>query len=294
MRIVPALIVALGLLLASLVVVFVPRFLPSSGGTAAPGGQSVDSQARIEVELLRGEITAAREGLTLLNDRFAALESDVARIGTAAAAPPPPPPTDGSFIVAPPSGPNAIRDAYAQVVLVADRRNLNQGLTVPTSRFLTEKFGLPREDLNDDCQPMTNPGLASLVETRQVGPIRVQMLTPALDSLQRVLSTIEIADPDLYARINTAGALCVRFIRGSRSSVSTHAFGLAVDLNIDGHLDVLGDGQTQLGLTILADFFNAEGWVWGAAYGREDSMHFEVSQEKVIEWIDAGLLPRRN
>ena len=116
------------------------------------------------------------------------------------------------------------------------------------------------------------------------------MLEPALESLARIFETIQSVDPDLYARVNTAGALCVRRIRGSVSSVSTHSFGLAVDINIDGVLDTLGDGRTQLGLTILADFFNAEGWVWGAAYSREDSMHFEVSREKVEEWVAAGNL----
>lgn len=285
MRIVPAIIIALGLLLASLIVVFVPKFLPQTATTGG-GGQTVDSQARIEVELLRGEISAAREGLALLAERLGSIESEVASL---ALPPPVQPQADGSIAIAPRTGPNQIADSYAQVVLVADRRNLNQGLTVPTSRFLIETLGNPRDSYNDDCQPMTNPRLRDLVETRQVGPITVTMLSPALDALERIFAIIEAADPDLYARINTAGALCVRYIRGSRSSVSTHSFGLAVDLNIDGHLDVLGDGQTQLGLTILADFFNAEGWVWGAAYGREDSMHFEVSQEKVLEWVAAGL-----
>jgi hypothetical protein len=283
-RIVPALIIALGLLLAALVVVFAPRFLPGGGGEQA-GSLTVDSQARIEIELLRGEIAAARDGIALLAERLGAIENEVASIPRSPVAPQ----TDGGFAIAPRTGPNEIADSYAQVVLVADRRNLNVGLTVPTSRFLIEMLGNPRDSYNDDCQPMTNPRLAGLVETRRVGPVEVTMLDPALDSLERIFANIEAADPDLYARINTAGALCVRYIRGSRSSVSTHSFGLALDLNIDGHLDVLGDGQTQLGLTILADFFNAEGWVWGAAYGREDSMHFEVSQEKVREWVGAGL-----
>lgn len=286
MRIVPAVIIALGLLLASLIIVFVPQLLPQDGAPGGGGQGGVDSQARIEVELLRGEIAAVREGLGILAERIDSLEGEIAAI--ALSPPSVQPQTDGGFAIAPRTGPSQLIDSYAQVVLVADRRNLNQGLTVPTSRFLIETLGQPRDSYNDDCQPMTNPRLRDLVETRQVGPITVTMLSPALDALERIFSIIEAADPDLYARINTAGALCVRYIRGSRSSVSTHSFGLAVDLNIDGHLDVLGDGQTQLGLTILADFFNAEGWVWGAAYGREDSMHFEVSQEKVLEWVEAG------
>jgi hypothetical protein len=116
----------------------------------------------------------------------------------------------------------------------------------------------------------------------------VQMLQPAIDSLKRVFRNVEATDPDLYARINTAGSLCVRQIRGTVGRTSTHSFGLAVDLNIDGKLDTLGDGKTQLGLTILADFFREEGWVWGAGFTREDSMHFEVSRQMLEKWREEG------
>jgi hypothetical protein len=116
------------------------------------------------------------------------------------------------------------------------------------------------------------------------------MLKPAVESLRKIMQNIQLTDPDLYARINTAGALCVRQIRGTNGRASTHSFGLAVDLNIDGSLDTLGDGKTQLGLTILADFFRSEGWVWGAAWGREDSMHFEVSRQLLDEWVKEGRL----
>jgi hypothetical protein len=135
---------------------------------------------------------------------------------------------------------------------------------------------------------MTNPKLKSQLVVANVGPIRVSMLQPAVDSITRVFEKVKAADPDLYARINTAGSLCVRQIRGTRGRTSTHSFGLAVDLNIDGKLDTLGDGKTQLGLTILADFFNEEGWAWGAAWGREDSMHFEVSKQMLQQWRKEG------
>ncbi len=72
--------------------------------------------------------------------------------------------------------------------------------------------------------------------------------------------------------------------------MSTHSYGLALDLNIDGVLDNFTDGKTQLGLTILADFFNEEGWVWGAGFSREDSMHFEVSRKQLDQWLADGSL----
>lgn len=289
MKVILAIVIGAVVLIAGLLVVFLPPLINGPGsGLGLPIGSSgaVDSAARIDLELLRGEVEATKAANLALTEQVNSLAAQVAALQSAPAQTV----SDGSVARATPLGPNVLLDAYDQVVLVADRRNLNKGLTVPTPSFLIDALGRPRETLTDNCDPMENERLNALLETRQVGPIEVKMLSPALDSLARIFATIQNVDPDLYARINTAGALCVRRIRGSVSSVSTHSFGLAVDINIDGVLDTLGDGRTQLGLTILSDFFNAEGWVWGAAYSREDSMHFEVSREKVEEWVAAGSL----
>ena len=289
LKVIPAIILAAAILIGGLLFIFVPPLLnPDGGGLGLPvlGSGSVDSSARIDLELLRGEVEAIKASNLALSEQVNTLASQILALQSAPVAST----ADGSVARAAPLGPNSILDSYDQVVLVADRRNLNLGLTVPTPSFLIDTLGRPRETLTDNCDPMENARLKALLTTRQVGPIEVTMLEPALESLARIFETIQSVDPDLYARINTAGALCVRRIRGSVSSVSTHSFGLAVDINIDGVLDTLGDGRTQLGLTILSDFFNAEGWVWGAAYSREDSMHFEVSREKVAEWVAAGNL----
>ena len=288
MKVIAAIIIAAAILIGALLFVFVPPLLyPDGGGIGLPAGASgsVDSSARIDLELLRGEVEEIKAANLALAEQVNAMSGQIAALQAAPVAA-----SDGSVARATPLGPNSILDSYDQVVLVADRRNLNLGLTVPTPSFLIDTLGRPRETLTDNCDPMENARLKALLTTRQVGPIEVTMVEPALESLGRIFETIQSVDPDLYARINTAGALCVRRIRGSISSVSTHSFGLAVDINIDGVLDTLGDGRTQLGLTILSDFFNAEGWVWGAAYSREDSMHFEVSREKVEEWVAAGKL----
>lgn len=185
---------------------------------------------------------------------------------------------------------DSLADSFAQVVLIGSRREVNTGMTNSGSKYLIGLFGKPREDLNENCQSMTNPLLKDLVKTENVGPIRVTMLEPAILSLRQVFRNVKIFEPELYDRISTAGSLCVRHIRGRPGSVSTHAYGLSVDLNIDGKLDTLGDGKTQLGLVILADFFKKEGWYWGAGFGREDSMHFQVSKEKIDQWLRQGLI----
>ena len=282
LRLIPAIILSVSILIATLIWVSVPLFFPPKG--AVVGGGAVDNNARIDIELMHGDIDAQAEMISQLRDQVDALENRVVLLEAG----PTGPVADGGLQIISPSGTNDILDQYSQVVLVADRRALNKGLTVPTSGWLIQTFGAPADNLGDTCATMTNPRLAALLQDSQVGPIKVKMLKPAIESLGEILDKIKLADPDLYARIKTSGALCVRMVRGSTMSVSSHSFGLALDVNIDGVLDTLGDGRTQLGLTILSDFFNADGWVWGAAYGREDSMHFEVSKEKIEEWIKEG------
>ncbi len=137
--------------------------------------------------------------------------------------------------------------------------------------------------------PEDDANLKALLETRQIGPIRITMIKPALDSLERIMGRLQETEPDIYASIGTAGALCVRLIRGSSSSISNHSWGTAVDLKLEGRLDGFGDGSTQFGLLIIAELFNEEGWFWGATYSREDSMHFEVGVETLRSWASAGL-----
>lgn len=244
-------------------------------------GPAVDSEARIEIEMLNQQIDALQEQMN-------ALQSELAQLGSGQANYEVTVPDQPSEEPPPKIGPNEIIDSYPSLVLIASRRNVNRGLSVASPSFLEGFLGRPRETLSDDCEPMTNPKLKELLIVEQVGPITVQMLRPALDSLKRVFERVKATDQDLYDRISTAGSLCVRRIRGTTSSTSTHSFGLAVDLNIDGHLDTLADGKTQVGLTILADFFQEEGWIWGAGYTREDSMHFEVSREQLEKWRAEG------
>ncbi|MBK0327118.1 M15 family metallopeptidase [Rhodobacteraceae bacterium F11138] len=280
MRLLPAILIAIALVLAPAVWVGLNFILSEEDFQ----GSAVDSGARIEIEMLRQQVED-------LQSRLKSMEGELSRVaanaGRAAMSPTNPDDEDALFRSA---GPNDIIDAYAQVVLIANRTEVNRGLQVAGPRYLEEKLGRPREVLSDNCEPMTNQTLSSKLVLEDVGPIRVNMLRPAVASLRRVFENVRRADPDLYARINTSGSLCVRRIRGTTNSLSTHSYGLALDLNIDGHLDNFTDGKTQLGLTILADFFHEEGWVWGAGFRREDSMHFEISRRQLDEWLAQGML----
>lgn len=284
MRAVYIIIGAIALLALPLVILAVVYAVQEEDFDVNATGPSIDSGARIEIERLRqqseamqGQIKQLQEQVQALAARPMGAPGGGSNMASGDA--------DNGFVA---DGDNAIVDAYAQVVLIANRRNVNQGINVAGSRWLENFLGRPRDNLSDKCEPMTNPKLKGMLVVDTVGPIRVSMLQPAVDSLKRVFAKVKATDPDLYARINTAGSLCVRQIRGTIGRTSTHSFGLAVDLNIDGKLDTLGDGKTQLGLTILADFFREEGWAWGASWGREDSMHFEVSKQMLEQWRKEG------
>lgn len=275
---VPSIILAIAIVLAPVIWFVMPMLFAEEEYFDGP---AIDSGARIEIEILNQQMEDLRRRVENLTNELARVSSGSGMQFRQ--------PSDTDVFRQ--SGPNDIIDAYAQVVLIANREDVNRGLEVASPGFLAETFGLPRQDLTDDCQPMTNERLSEQLVLEQVGPVQVRMLKPAIASLRRVFENIRATDPDLYARINTAGSLCVRRIRGASSArASTHAYGLAVDLNIDGRLDTLGDGKTQLGLTILADFFRTEGWVWGASWSREDSMHFEVSRQQIQDWVANGIL----
>ena len=274
MRYVPAIIIAIAIVLTPIIW----HVASSFRAPAVDGMPAVDSSARIEIAEMQVEIAQLKLLIEDFKTEIAGLRAQIAR-GTQRAQP----------TVSNADGQTGIdTSAYPEVVLIGDRRKINEGLTVANSGFLSEFLGRPRADLSDSCQPMTNENLRGMLETATVASVKVRLLRPAVESLERVFEQIRLSDGELYRRINTAGSLCVRRIRGSQSSTSAHAFGLAIDLNINGVLDTLGDGQTQLGLTIIADFFRDEGWIWGAAFSREDSMHFEVSRELLERWRSEG------
>ena len=284
MRLLPAAIIAVAIVLAPLVW-FAARAVFSSGGPQGLGGNIVDDAARLELIELRSEIAILRQRLDRLEQGGTV---PIAPNNTTNQ-------DDSSFEEGQISGAirapkNTLRDRYAEVVLIENRRKLNQGLTLPSRDFLFRVLGAPTSDPSDTCGPMTNGDLREKLVIADVGNIKVHLLEPAVESLRRVFDQIRAIDVDLYQRIASSGSLCVRRVRGSSSAMSSHAFGLAIDLNIDGKLDTLGDGRTQLGLTILADIFQKEGWFWGASFAREDSMHFEVSRELIEQWISQGKL----
>ena len=170
---------------------------------------------------------------------------------------------------------------------------INPGLTNAKQATMLALLGSPRKNFTDECQAVTHDELKRLQRTESVGPFRATGLAPALESLRTVIDEIRVTQPAVHAALGTAGMLCARLVRGSQVSISNHAWGTAIDLLLDGKLDRRGDNRVQQGLVDIAPIFNRHGWFWGADFGTEDGMHFEISDELIRKWITDGTLGRR-
>jgi hypothetical protein len=168
---------------------------------------------------------------------------------------------------------------------------INIGLSSAKTATMLDLLGKPGS-LTKDCSSVTNPDVKRFIVTKNVGPFTVTGLKPAIDVLERIFAKVKQEQPDLYQQLGTAGMLCCRKVRGG-TNFSNHSWGTAIDIKISSDLDEVGDDKAQLGLVKLAPYFNAEKFFWGAGFnsrGREDSMHFEVSEELIKEWENNGVL----
>ncbi len=283
-------IVAIGVIIAAVAFAVVTTLLESADSGAdlrlTRLEEAFDAEAaqrtRLEAEIgtLKADLARLRDDMSLLANRAPVAPSTVDV-----------PTTDTEGLTA---GENEQHQPETEALteqMKAARDRFNKGVTQPRNKTMLALLGRPREDLGTDCRGISSPRLKALVETRQIGPIKATMLKPALDSLERIVAKLKEDEPDIYAKLGTAGALCVRLIRGSNSSVSNHSFGTAIDITLQGELDPFADGTMQIGLVILAEHFNEEGWYWGGGYNREDGMHFEVGEETLTKWVEEGLIP---
>lgn len=170
---------------------------------------------------------------------------------------------------------------------------INDGVSSAKQRTMLSLLGNPRGSYNQTCRPVTNRNLAALMRTVSVGPrarpFPVTGLLPAVESLKEVLAEIERKEPAVFEALGTEGMQCSRFVRNSTTSISNHSWGAAIDLTLVGQLDRPGNNKVQVGIARIAPIFNQHGWFWGAAFPKEDGMHFELSDEKIRDMHASGM-----
>jgi hypothetical protein len=80
--------------------------------------------------------------------------------------------------------------------------------------------------------------------------------------------------------INYAGSFVPRFVRGSRSTLSNHAFGTAFDINAAWNMigSIPAFTKEHGSVRELVPLANKFGLYWGGHFSRMDGMHFEVAK----------------
>lgn len=121
------------------------------------------------------------------------------------------------------------------------------------------------------------PQLAGIDGAAKSARIRVHRLVA--EQIQTLFQAWDAAG--LCDRIRTwAGSFVPRFVRGSSSTLSNHAWGTAFDINVEwnarGTVPALrGEKGSVRELVPLA---NDHGFYWGGHFERRDGMHFEVAR----------------
>lgn len=109
------------------------------------------------------------------------------------------------------------------------------------------------------------------------GVLRMHRL--AVPVFQRWLAAIEDADK-LSLVLTIDGLYCARYIRGSKTSISNHAYGTAIDINAgwNGFGDTPAPAGTEGSVYELVELAHKAGLYWGGNFTRRDGMHFEVAR----------------
>jgi len=182
-----------------------------------------------------------------------------------------------------------------QRVDLANLLPINKNLSSAKEGTMISLLGSPRMPLTTVGQ---NERASDLVKrnlvTESMSPLfRLQGLEPAIADLKAFLAQAFAAEPDLKSVLSTEGMLSVRVRKPTDGSVSTkisnHAWGTAVDFKIVGFEAPANTGHTvPRFIGILIPLFNAGGWYSGVGF--RDTMHFEVSEERIREWSNEGVL----
>lgn len=103
-----------------------------------------------------------------------------------------------------------------------------------------------------------------------------------VEPLQKVFSDIQ-SEGLLHTVLTFNGLWVPRYVRGSKTTLSNHAWGTAIDLNYQwNQLGQYGALATERGsVRDLVPIFNRHGFFWGGHYPnvgvtRSDPMHFEL------------------
>ncbi|MEP7375181.1 MAG: M15 family metallopeptidase [Chitinophagaceae bacterium] len=190
---------------------------------------------------------------------------------------------------------------YLQLVDLNDHLPINTGLRSANQQSMISVLGSPLMPLTTNDQPdRASPLVNRLRQTVRVSQhVVVTAIRPAIESLKIILTKTFQQERgnghDLESVLSTDGMLVVRLRRPTSglpsTKISNHAWGTAIDMKIIGHSSPGNTGHSiPRFIAVLLPFFNEEGWFSGIAF--HDSMHFEVAEGTISQWLSDGRFAR--
>lgn len=185
--------------------------------------------------------------------------------------------------------------SFSELVSRDSLGEINVGLTSASEETMIDALGRPTGILTTaEDNRLISPTAKRLLQTRNVGPFPATGIKPALDSLETIFVNVKNANAALFDAVGFGGMLSVRLRRPTSgppsTKISNHAWGTAIDIKIDGRLDLSADGRVSRGIAALIPFFNDQGWFSGVGFRTaEDDVHFEVAEETIGAWDALGL-----
>jgi hypothetical protein len=151
--------------------------------------------------------------------------------------------------------------------------------------FFKKMYGCTREEVRNNLKYI------EWLPSHQTQKLLFNIVNGAADSLQAVSRELDRLDEELKKFvINPAGTFNWRKISGT-DRMSTHAFGIAIDINTDyanywrwdlkNPTDSLAY-QNQIPEQIV-HIFEKHGFIWGGKWYHYDTMHFEFRPELLVE-----------
>jgi hypothetical protein len=178
---------------------------------------------------------------------------------------------------------------FMQRVELADLLPINKRLTSAQEQTMISLLGSPHMPLTTVGQNERASDLVkrNVVTERMTPLFRLTGLKLAIDDVKAVLAKAFAKEPDLESVLSTEGMLSVRMRKPTDGSISTHvsnhAWGTAVDFKIVGFEAPANTGHTvPRFIALLIPLFNDAGWFSGVGFN--DTMHFEVSEERIRKW----------
>jgi hypothetical protein len=184
---------------------------------------------------------------------------------------------------------------FMQRVELTDLLPINKRLTSAQEQTMISLLGSPHMPLTTVGQNERASDLVkrNVVTERMTPLFRLTGLEPAIDDVKAILAKAFAKEPDLESVLSTEGMLSVRMRKPTDGSISTHvsnhAWGTAVDFKIVGFEAPANTGRTlPRFIALLIPLFNDAGWFSGVGFN--DTMHFEVSEERIREWSSKNVL----